>query len=332
MALPKQWTLTTLGAIHPAAIGDRSIQPPQSLPNLTSMLKIGSDEWMWTLGGVFFMTRRDLANKRIIITGASSGIGKALTMEAAKRGARVLATARNAERLASVVAEANRAGGDVQQVLADVTEPFDRERIIQAVEQHWGGLDILVNNAGIGATGHFQYAGPERLRKIMETNFFAVCELTRLAIPLLKEGNDPAILMINSVAGRRAIPSRSEYSASKFALMGFTEALRAELAKDFIEVTTVSPGLTESGFEEHMLENNARHSLHAQRSMSANQCAGLVLDALERRRGEVTLTLKGRMLVLVSRLFPRFVDRQMARFVRRLFAKEIATAKAAQHS
>jgi short-subunit dehydrogenase len=268
------------------------------------------------------MARRELNGKRIIITGASSGIGAGLTIEAAKRGALVLATARNAERLQQVVAEARKQGGRVETVIGELTESADRQRIIQAVEQKFGGLDLLINNAGIGATGHFQYAGPERLRQIMEVNFFAVCELTRLAIPLLKNGNDPAILMINSVAGRRAIASRSEYSASKYALMGFTEALRAELSKDNIQVHTVLPGLTQSNFEQNMIENNARHSLHAQRSMSAAECAGQILDGVERRINERVLTLKGKLLLLASRLAPRFVDRKMASFVKKLYAKE----------
>jgi short-subunit dehydrogenase len=156
----------------------------------------------------------------------------------------------------------------------------------------------------------------------MEVNFFAVCELTRLAIPLLKNGQDPAILMINSVAGRRAIASRSEYSASKYALMGFTEALRAELSKDNIQVHTVLPGLTQSNFEQNMIENNAKHSLHAQRSMSALECAQQILDGVERRVNERILTFKGKLLLLVSRLAPRFVDRKMAGFVKKLYAKE----------
>ncbi|QDU64713.1 Putative oxidoreductase SadH [Planctomycetes bacterium Pan216] len=257
-----------------------------------------------------------------MITGASSGIGRGLTLEAAARGAQVLATARNEERLHEVVEEARAAGGTIESVLGDVTEAIDRDRIVQFAEQNFGGLDLLVNNAGIGATGHFQYAGPERLRKIMEVNFFGPCELTRLAIPLLKEGNDPAIVMINSVAGRRAIPSRSEYSASKFALMGFTEALRAEMAKDDVEVLAVSPGLTESNFEQNMLENSARHSLHAQRSMSSGEAAKLIWNAIENRRKESTLTLRGKMLVTVSRFLPRFVDRKMAQFVRKLYQNE----------
>lgn len=268
------------------------------------------------------MARRILNGKRLIITGASSGIGEGLTIEAARRGCEILATARNEERLRRVAEEARRQGGRVEIVVGDLNIDADRHRIIRTVEQHFGGLDLLINNAGIGSTGHFQYAGPERLRQIMETNFFAVCELTRLAIPLLKNGNDPAILMINSVAGRRAIASRSEYSASKYALMGFTEAIRAELSKDNIQVHTVLPGLTQSNFEQNMIENVARHSLHAQRSMSAADCAKLILNSIEARQNETVLTLKGKMLVLFSRLFPRFVDRKMAGFVKKLYAKK----------
>jgi short-subunit dehydrogenase len=268
------------------------------------------------------MARRVLNGKRLIITGASSGIGEGLTIEAARRGCEILATGRNEERLRRVAEEARRQGGRVEIVVGDLNIDADRHRIIRSVEQYFGGLDLLINNAGIGSTGHFQYAGPERLRQIMETNFFAVCELTRLAIPLLKNGNDPAILMINSVAGRRAIASRSEYSASKFALMGFTEAIRAELSKDNIQVHTVLPGLTQSNFEQNMIENTARHSLHAQRSMSAIDCAKLILNSIEARQNETVLTLKGKMLVLFSRLFPRFVDRKMAGFVKKLYAKK----------
>ncbi|MFO0945991.1 MAG: SDR family NAD(P)-dependent oxidoreductase [Planctomycetota bacterium] len=273
------------------------------------------------------MAQRDLADKRIIITGASSGIGRALAVEAVKRGGRVIATGRDEQRLNETVQKARSGRGVIEAIVGDVTVAEDRERIVHFAEQKFGGIDVLVNNAGIGATGHFQYAGPERLRRIMEVNFFAVCELCRLSIPVLKEGRDPAILMINSVAGRRAIPSRSEYSASKFALMGFSEALRAELSKDGIDVCVVSPGLTESSFEDHMIENNAKHSLHAQRSMSAAEAAGLILDALCKGKNEVTLTLKGKMLMLANRLLPRFVDRKMSQFVIKLYADEMQAAK-----
>lgn len=267
---------------------------------------------------------RNLNNKRVIVTGASSGIGRALAIEAARRGAKVVLVGRNTERLNAAAAAARSAGGSMAiPLIADVTEPIERERIMHAAETQFGGLDILVNNAGIGATGHFQDADPERLRRIMEVNFFGPAELARLAIPLLKVGSDPAIVMINSVVGRRAIPARPEYSASKFALTGLAEALRAELVKDGIEVTTIFPGLTATEFEEHMLENRARLSLHKDRWMTAEEAARQTWNAVEHRKHETVLTLKGKLLVLINRLAPRFIDFKMAQLVRKLYAKEL---------
>ena len=272
------------------------------------------------------MARRDLTGKRIIITGASSGIGRGIAEIAATRKAKLVLSGRSQERLEETAAEVRKAGGEVVLHVGDITIAAERERLVALAERSFGGLDILVNNAGIGATGHFQYAKEDRLRTIMEVNFFAPCELTRLAIPLLKAGNDPAIVFVNSVAGRRAIPSRSEYSASKFALMGFSEALRAELAKDDVEVHVVNPGLTESSFEKNMLENNARHSLHAQRSMSAREAGELILGAVEARRDEATFTLKAKMLIWANRFAPRFVNYKMAKFVRNLYKNQNVAA------
>src|SRR5690349_14950862 len=116
--------------------------------------------------------RRKLAGLRILITGASQGIGRALALTAARRGARVLAAARSQLLLDELAREARAAGGVLETVAADVTEPSDRQRMVAAAEQHFGGLDVLINNAGIGATGHFAEVSPERLRKIMEVNFF----------------------------------------------------------------------------------------------------------------------------------------------------------------
>src|SRR5205807_4044760 len=131
--------------------------------------------------------------------------------------------------------EVRKGGHTLETVLADVTSPADRRRMVEAAVQYFGGLDVLVNNAGIGAAGHFADVGPDRLRKIMEVNFFGLTETTRACLPLLKRGTTPAILNVSSIAGKRGIPARSEYSASKFAVQGFSEALRAELDKDGID-------------------------------------------------------------------------------------------------
>lgn len=268
--------------------------------------------------------RRSLAGARLLITGASQGIGRALAVQAAQRGAMVLAAARSAELLDELADEVRRQGGTIATVPADVTRGDDRQRLAAAANEHFGGLDILINNAGIGATGHFAECSPERLRRIMEVNFFGVTELTRVCLPLLRRGSRPAVVNISSIAGKRGIPARSEYSASKFAVQGFSEALRAELAKDGIDVLVICPGLTQTNFSKNMLEQKARLQMDHLRGMTAERAAELTLRAIERGRNETVLTAQGKLLVWVSRFLPRLADRIAARKVRSLFAEEIA--------
>jgi short-subunit dehydrogenase len=268
--------------------------------------------------------RRNLTGLRILITGASQGIGKALAEAAARRGARVLAAARSEALLTELAQQVRSAGGTIETVTADVTSSADRRGMVEAAQRHFGGLDVLVNNAGVGATGHFAEVSPERLRTIMEVNFFGLTETTRACLPLLRQGQTPALVNISSIAGKRGIPARSEYSASKFAVQGFSEALRAELAKDGIDVLVVCPGLTQTNFSKNMLEQKARLQMDHLRGMTPEDVARATLRSLERGRNEVCLTLSGRLLVFVSRFFPRLADRIARRKVRALFRNEIA--------
>ncbi len=273
------------------------------------------------------MSRRRISESRILITGASQGIGKALAEAAAAQGAKVLAAARSEHLLRELSEQVRARGGSLETVTADITEPKDRERMVEAALDHLGGLDVLVNNAGIGATGHFVEATPHRLRKIMDVNFFGVTETVRLFLPLLRGGNRPAIVNISSIAGKRAIPARSEYSASKFALHGFSEALRAELAKDGIDVLIVCPGLTDTNFPKNMLEQKARMPVDHLRGMKPEKVAAATLRAIEHGRHEVCLTVQGKLLVFVSRFFPRLADRIAARRVRQLFWDELQAGR-----
>jgi short-subunit dehydrogenase len=273
--------------------------------------------------------RRKLAGLRILITGASQGIGRALALAAARRGARVLAAARSADLLTELNHEARAAGGLLETVQADVTSADDRRRMAEAAVRHFGGLDVLVNNAGIGATGHFADVGPERLRTIMEVNFFGVTETTRACLPLLRQGTAAAVVNISSIAGKRGIPARSEYSASKFAVQGFSEALRAEVAKDGIDVLVVCPGLTQTNFSQNMIEQKALLQMDHMRGMTSGAVADEVLVALERGRNEVCLSWAGNLMVWVSRFFPRLADRIARRKVLALFRGE-AAARAAE--
>jgi short-subunit dehydrogenase len=269
------------------------------------------------------MSRRRISESRMLITGASQGIGKALAEAAAMRGAKVLAVARSEVLLRQLAEEVRARGGTLETVAADITDPEGRQRMVDAALHHFGGLDVLVNNAGIGATGHFVEVSPERLRKIMEVNFFGVTETVRAFLPLLRTGKRPAIVNISSIAGKRGIPARSEYSASKFAVHGFSEALRAELAKDGIDVLIVCPGLTDTNFSKNMLEQKARMPVDHLRGMKPDRVAAATLRAIERGQQEVCLTLQGKLLVFVSRFFPRLADRFAARRVWQLFREEI---------
>jgi short-subunit dehydrogenase len=267
--------------------------------------------------------RRNIRGSRLLITGASQGIGRAIAAEAAKRGAKVLAVARSADQLEVLATEARANDGTLFTVTADITSPHDRSRMAEACSEHMGGLDILVNNAGIGATGHFAEAGADRLRKIMEVNFFGLTETVRVFLPFLRKGNRPAIVNISSIAGKRAIPARSDYSASKFAVQGFSEALRAELAGEGIDVIVICPGLTQTNFSQNMLEQKALVQMDHLRGMTAEQVAIATLAAIERGKREVCLTFQGKLIVFVSRFFPRLANRIAARRVRALFKNEI---------
>jgi len=266
--------------------------------------------------------RRQLSGKRILITGASQGIGRALAISAAHRGAKVLAVARQQPLLDELVAAAP-SGETIFVAAADITQRNDRERIMEAVQSQLGGLDILINNAGIGATGHFVEADADRLRRIMEVNFFGLTEMTRACLPFLRQGLEPAIVNISSIAGKRAIPARSEYSASKFAVEGFSQALRAELAKWNIDVLVVAPGLTQTNFSHNMIEQKARMPMDHMRGMTAESVADAALRAIERGSNNTVLTFQGKLLTLVSRFLPRLADRIASRKVRSLFRDEI---------
>jgi short-subunit dehydrogenase len=273
--------------------------------------------------------RRKIAGLRILITGASQGIGRALALAAAGRGAKVLAAARSAILLTELSREPRPVGGALETVQADVTSADDRRIMVEAAVRHFGGLDVLVNNAGIGATGHFADGAPERLRSIMEVNFFGLTETTRICLPLLRKGVTPAIMNISSIVAKRGMPGRSDYSASKFAVQGFSEALRAELDKDGIDVLVVCPGLTQTNFSRNMIERKARVQLDHLRGMTSETVADEVLKSLERGRHDIDLTFQGRLLVFVSRFFPRLADRIARRKVREVFREEIAARKTA---
>ncbi len=269
------------------------------------------------------MAARDLQGKRLLVTGASEGIGRAIAKEAVKRGCRVLAVARKQPDLDALAEEVRGEGKSLEVLPADITKPDDHARMAEAMTTRFGGVDVLVNNAGIGATGQFLDSDPDTLRRIFETNYFGTVELIRVFIPLLKRGDRPAIVNISSVLGRKGWPGRSLYCASKFALAGFSDALRAELDRFGVSVIVINPGLTQTNFSKNLLERKARIQLDHLRGMTAETVAEKTLDQLEADCDELTLTRQGRLLVFANRLLPGLVDRIGKRKVRQIFADDI---------
>jgi len=259
--------------------------------------------------------RRDIQGSRAIVTGASSGIGWEIAKELARHGAELVVTARREERLRQLAAQIAAGGGRVDAIVGDVTDPATRQGAIDAARSRYGGLDILVNNAGVGAMGLFEESSPETLRQVMEVNFFALVEMTRLAIPVLKQGRRPIIVNVSSILGRRGVPHSSEYSASKFAVHGFSESLRAELSAQGIDVLVVSPGTTTTEFFDSVLENRSKAAWPEHRPVTAEYVARKTVQAMRQGRHEITPYFWGKTLCWLNRLSPGFVDRLMTRYV-----------------
>ncbi len=204
------------------------------------------------------------------------------------------------------------ATGEILTLAADVTEPVAQRAAIERAKDAFGGLDFVVNNAGVGAMGRFEEASPERLRQVMEVNFFAAAELTRDAVPLLKQGRHPIVVNVSSVLGHRGVPGYAEYCASKFALEGFSQSLRAELAPQGIDVLVVSPARTRTEFFEQAIGAEAT-PWPLIKGMTSETVARRIVHAMRRGKHQLIISLGGKALVWVSRLLPGIVDRILAR-------------------
>lgn len=267
------------------------------------------------------MHTRCLFDRRILITGASRGIGRAVAEKAAQEGARLVLAARSAGPLEELASQLTAMGHEAHAVSADVASAPDRQRLIEAAVDRLGGLDVLVNNAGVGSWGHFATSSEAVLRHVMEVDFFAPVELTRRALPHLASGTQPAIVNVSSMCGRRGVPAWSEYSAAKFALAGFTEALRAELTRFDIGVLLIVPGLTRSTYFNNLLRSDGRMKINLAGGLTPQEVAESIVRGLKTQQAETILGREARWILRINRYLPRLVDRLMARRVRQLYAE-----------
>lgn len=260
------------------------------------------------------MARRSFAGKRVILTGGSSGVGWYVASNLVRQGAFVVVTSRREDRLRDLRKSFGNPSKRLIALPGDIAEAEHRKQLVNTAVEQLGGIDIVINNAGIGAIGNFADATEDRLRRIFEVDFFAATEITRLALPHLKKGHEPAVCMVNSVLGHQAVQGKSEYCAAKFALRGWTDSLRLELKRTGIDVVAVSPSTTRSEFFHSLIETAKGTRSASVGSQSAERVASKVLSALRKRRRELILSPGGNALVWLGRLFPKLTDELLFRF------------------
>lgn len=247
-------------------------------------------------------------NKVVIITGGSSGIGKALADAALARGARVAVCARNLDKLRALFHPSDK----LLCVQADVSRENDCKAFIDTVQQKWGGIDVLINNAGISMRALFENVELAVLKELMDVNFWGAVHCSKYALPSIIKSRG-VIAGISSIAGYRGLPARTGYSASKFALQGFLESLRTELLHTGAHVMWVSPGFTTSNIRNVARSNDGTAQgetpLDESKLMSAEECARRILDAIEARRRTIIMTRQGKLAVWLNKLFPSLADK-----------------------
>jgi short-subunit dehydrogenase len=267
---------------------------------------------------------RQLKGSRILLTGASRGIGRQVAQFLGEYGARLVLTARSKEDLEKVVQELKGKGVEAHAIAADITSPPDRERLVQSAVDILGGLDVLINNAGTASFGEFATSSEEILRQIMEINFFAPVELIRLCLPYLaKSPNKPGIVNVASICGRRGIPSFPEHCASKFALVGLTEALRGEFTRFGVDMNLVVPGLVRvDDREKHLLRSDGKITINWEKAQKPEKVARGIVRALRWNWYETVIGTVALWLHRGNRVFPWLIDGIMNRKVRKFAERE----------
>jgi NADP-dependent 3-hydroxy acid dehydrogenase YdfG len=224
-----------------------------------------------------------LAGKVALITGASSGIGEATAAMLVAAGAKVAIVARRADRLDRLATQIEGVGGSALRIEADVTHDDEIAVMIDKTIGQWGRIDILVNNAGQMLLSPLEEARPQDLRHMVELNLIALMEITRLALPHLKKSKGH-IVNISSVAGRVANPGASGYAATKFGVVGFSEAVRREVYSDKVRVTVIEPGLVLTELGDHIPNAEMKAGLEKRKQtmegLEADDIAAAVLYAV----------------------------------------------------
>ncbi len=248
----------------------------------------------------------------VVITGASSGIGKALAFAFAEKGSRVFLGARSAGKLEEIVQQIRSGEGEAAFFAMDVTRETECKDFIRQAKATFGKIDVLINNAGISMRALFKDTSPEVLKRVMAVNFWGTVYCTKYALPDLLETKG-SVVAVSSVAGIKGLPGRTGYSASKFAIHGFMESLRIENLKTGLHVLMAYPGFTASNIRNTALvadgSPQGKSPLEEGKIMSAEEVAGHIYRAVKKRKNSMVLTTQGKLTVFLSKFFTGFLDK-----------------------
>jgi short-subunit dehydrogenase len=249
-------------------------------------------------------------DKVVVVTGGTDGIGKALVTNLLGKGAKVATCGRDNDKLYQL--QSQFPSFPLHTMVCDVSAEHDSKRFIETTIKFFGGIDIIINNAGISMRALMKDATTDVIRKIIDINFMGVVYCTKYALDSIIERKG-TIVGVSSIAGYRGLPGRSGYSASKFALQGWLEALRTELMDDGVNVMWVCPGFTASNIRNAALNKDAKNHgdtpLDEAKLMTAEECATHILRAIEKRKRTLVLTFQGKQTVFLNKFFPKLADR-----------------------
>ena len=258
--------------------------------------------------------RRDLSEKVAVITGASSGIGRATAVALAREGVRVILGARRTDRLQEAVETIQGAGGTARALRTDVTHPEEVKRLVGEAVGAFSRLDLLVNNAGLGYFGCLESMPAEEIRHLFEVNLMGTIYGIQAAVPVMRSQRSGHIINISSVLGKRATPGSAVYSATKFAQVALSESLRLELADAGIHVSIICPVSTTTEFFTTAAARSPMKQDPAGPIYSAEQVAEVIVRCARRPRAEVMVYPPARLMVVLNAVWPGLMDRVLAAY------------------
>jgi short-subunit dehydrogenase len=256
-----------------------------------------------------------IQGKVVVITGGSDGIGKALVELYLNKGAKVATCARNYQKLYQL--QSAHTGKPLFIHATDVSKEIDCKGFIDAVIKEFGTIDILINNAGVSMRALVQDVDLDTIRRVMDINFWGTVYCTKFALDHIIK-NKGTIVGVSSIAGYRGLPGRSGYSASKYAVNGWLEALRTELLESGTNVMWVCPGFTSSNIRNAALnskgESQGESPMDEGAMMSSDACAIHIAHAIEKRKRTLVLTFTGKRAVFMNKFFPSLADKLVRKF------------------